>query len=179
MEILQLLSLTSPMSGEYPATELLSTVNSTIAPSLSSLARRTRLNCQPSTEFTLPSQSQSHVATDGQSVSKPRCGAPSGAHDQIFITAWQLRSWFCGAPSLTRGRVCLCICYWPLPVQSFSGRCPLGLATVFYCLRFETSLFVASYYSQGHGGVIRLRLHTGVQAEYPNKILLLFRSVCM
>jgi hypothetical protein len=37
----------------------------------------------------------------------------------------------------------------------------LGLATIFYCLRFETSLFVASYDSQGHGGDIRPRLHTG------------------
>jgi hypothetical protein len=27
-------------------------------------------------------------------------------------------------------------------------------------LRFETSLFIASYDSQGHGGGIRLRLHT-------------------
>jgi hypothetical protein len=33
---------------------------------------------------------------------------------------------------------------------------------IFYCLRFETSLFVASYDSQGHGGGIRPRLHTGV-----------------
>jgi hypothetical protein len=31
--------------------------------------------------------------------------------------------------------------------------------TIFYCLRFETSLFVASYDSQGHGGSIRPRLH--------------------
>jgi hypothetical protein len=30
----------------------------------------------------------------------------SGAHDQIFITFWQLQSCFCGAPSLTRGRIC-------------------------------------------------------------------------
>jgi hypothetical protein len=36
------------------------------------------------------------------------------------------------------------------------------LATVFYCLRFETSNFVASYDSQGHGGGIRARLHTGL-----------------
>jgi hypothetical protein len=36
----------------------------------------------------------------------------------------------------------------------------LGLETIFYCLRFETSLFVASYDSQGHGGGIR-SLHTG------------------
>jgi hypothetical protein len=32
------------------------------------------------------SQSQSHIATVGQSVSKSCCRAPSGAHDQIFIT---------------------------------------------------------------------------------------------
>jgi hypothetical protein len=49
------------------------------------------------------SQSQSHIATDGQSW----CRAPSGAHDQIFITVCQLRSCFWGTPSLTRGRVCL------------------------------------------------------------------------
>jgi hypothetical protein len=54
-----------------------------------------------------------------------------------------------------------CICRWPLPAQSFSGPSPLGLVTVFYCLRFETSLFVASYDSQGHGGGIRPHLHTG------------------
>jgi hypothetical protein len=53
----------------------------------------------------------------------------------------------------------LCI-YWPLPVQSFSGPSPLGLATIFYCLRFETSIFVASYDSQGHGGGVTHRLHT-------------------
>jgi hypothetical protein len=35
------------------------------------------------------------------------------------------------------------------------GLSPLGLATIFYCLRSETSLIVASYYSQGHGGGIR------------------------
>jgi hypothetical protein len=34
-------------------------------------------------------------------------------------------------------------------------------ATIFYCLRFETSLFIASYDLQGHGGGIRSRLHTG------------------
>jgi hypothetical protein len=54
-----------------------------------------------------------------------------------------------------------CICYWPSPAQSFSGPSPVGLATIFYCLTFETSLFVASYDSQGHGGGIRPRLHTG------------------
>jgi hypothetical protein len=38
--------------------------------------------------------SQSHIATDGQSVNKSCYRAPSGAHDQIFITVWQLRSCF-------------------------------------------------------------------------------------
>jgi hypothetical protein len=50
---------------------------------------------------------------------------------------------------------------WALTAQSFSGPSPMGLATVFYFLRLETSLFVASYASQGHGGGIRPRLHTG------------------
>jgi hypothetical protein len=88
-----------------------------------------------------------------------------GANDHIYITIWQLRSCFCGSPSLTRERVCLFICCWPFPAQSFSGPSPLGLATVFYCLRFETFLFVASYDSQGHGGGIRPRLHMGYSVE--------------
>jgi hypothetical protein len=37
----------------------------------------------------------------------------------------------------------------------------MGLATIFYSLKFETSLFVASYDSQGHGEGIRPHLHTG------------------
>jgi hypothetical protein len=37
---------------------------------------------------------------------------------------------------------------------------PVGLANIFYCLRLETSLFVASYDSQSYGSGIRRRLHT-------------------
>jgi hypothetical protein len=66
-----------------------------------------------------------------------------------------------GRPLWREDESVFCICRWPLPAQSFSGPSPLGLATVFYCLRFETSFFIASYDSQGHGGGIRPRLHTG------------------
>jgi hypothetical protein len=68
-----------------------------------------------------PSQSQSHIATDGQSVSKSWCRAPPGAHDQMFITLWQLRSCFCGAPSLTRGWVCLLYMLLALASAVFLG----------------------------------------------------------
>jgi hypothetical protein len=44
------------------------------------------------------SRSQSHIATDGQSVSKSWC-PPSDAHDQIFIAVWQLRSLLWGSLS--------------------------------------------------------------------------------
>jgi hypothetical protein len=47
-------------------------------------------------------------------------------------------------------------CCWPLPGQSFSGPSPVKLMNIFYCLRFGTSLFVASYDSQEG---IRLHLH--------------------
>jgi hypothetical protein len=72
-------------------------------------------------EYWLLSQSQSHIATDGHSVSKPCCRVPSGAHDQIFITVWQLQSSFCGAPSLTRGRVSL-LAYAAGPCQRSLSR---------------------------------------------------------
>jgi hypothetical protein len=51
-------------------------------------------------------RSRSHTAIDGQPISKCWCRAPSGAHDQIFITLWQLWSCLCGVASLTRDRIC-------------------------------------------------------------------------
>jgi hypothetical protein len=56
----------------------------------------------------------------------------------------------------------------------------MGLATVFHCLRFETSYFVASYYSQGYGGGIRPHLHAeavGRADRTENTVFLLIRVV--
>jgi hypothetical protein len=41
------------------------------------------------------------------------------------------------------GPVC-CICCWPSPAQSFSGPSPLDLASIFYCVRFESLIFSTS-----------------------------------
>jgi hypothetical protein len=49
---------------------------------------------------------------------------------------------------------------------AFSCLSPVGLVTVFHCLRFEISLFVASYDWQGYGGGIRPRLHTAVATDW-------------
>jgi hypothetical protein len=72
---------------------------------------------------------------------------PSGADDQTFITVRQLRVCWRGALSLTRredGSV-VYNCCWSSPAQSFLGPRPVGLATICYSPRFETSFFVASY----------------------------------
>jgi hypothetical protein len=103
------------------------------------------------------SQSQSHIETDGQSVSKSWCRAPSGAHDQILITCVTVTVLFLwSAVSDDRMGLSFVDTAGPCLAQSFSGP--------FYCLLFETSLFVAFYDSQGHGGGIRPRLHTGITA---------------
>jgi hypothetical protein len=79
-------------------------------------------------------------------------------------------------------------CFWALPEQSLLSRSPAELTTIFYCLIWDSpnlegqvpvfisprnrvaqlyprvldSLFVASDDSQGSGGGILTRLHTGV-----------------
>jgi hypothetical protein len=112
------------------------------------------------------------MATDGRSISKSWCRAPSVVLVQIFIIVWQLRSWFLGHPLGRENGSVFFICCWPSPAQYFSGRSPLSLATIFYCLSFDTFLFVASYDSQGHGGGIRPRLHTGSQVKVKVKVTL-------
>jgi hypothetical protein len=96
-------------------------------------SRPCTLKCWTLLESSLPqptiarkSKSKSKSHCDCQSISKSWCRAPSGAHDQIFITLWQLRSWFVGAPSLTRGRVCLLYMLLALASVVFLGSESLG-----------------------------------------------------
>jgi hypothetical protein len=78
---------------------------------------------------------------------------------------------FVGRPLWREVGSVICMCCSPLPAQSFSGPSPLGLETIFYCLTYETSLFVASYDSQGHGWGIRPRLYTGCYSIMPKTSL--------
>jgi hypothetical protein len=101
-------------------------------------------------------QSQSHFATDGQSISNSWCRAPSVAYDRIFITLIvtvlfkhnrsemvavlgpnealpyyihtyiYIRSYFCGAPSLIRRWVCLLCMVLVLASLVFLGFESLG-----------------------------------------------------
>jgi hypothetical protein len=83
----------------------------------------------------------------------------------LTTRSWLLSDscWFVGLgrPLWREDESAVCSCCWPLLAQSFSGPSPFGPAAIFCCLKFETTLFVASYDSQGHGGGIRSLLHTG------------------
>jgi hypothetical protein len=108
------------------------------------------------------SESESYVTTDGQPASLSWSKAPIwGLRPDLYYMCDSYGLVLVGRPLWREVGYVLCICCWPLPAQSFSGPSPLELETIFYCLTFETSLFVASYDSQGHGGGIRPRLHTG------------------
>jgi hypothetical protein len=78
-----------------------------------------------------------------------------------------------GRPLWREDESVFCTSCWLLTAQCFSGPSPLGLATILYCLIFETFLCVASNDSQGHGGGIRSRLHRSsrLRAEQSSSLL--------
>jgi hypothetical protein len=72
------------------------------------------------------------------------------------------------------------LCFWGALSNERTGLSLVYAAgprqwTIFYCLRFETSLFVASYDTQGHGGGIRPLLHTGVSSQSLSDLRLYLR----
>jgi hypothetical protein len=78
----------------------------------------------------------------------------------LDITVGHLRYSCCGAPSLTRGRVCNLLIQFAINLRRKSRRTHDHI--LLFNLRLLSSLFVASYDSQGYGGGILLvtRLHT-------------------
>jgi hypothetical protein len=118
----------------------------------------------------------------GQSVSlgvEPNLGLMT----RYVLLFWQYGLVFVGRPLWREDGSVFCIWCWSSPAQSFSGPSPLDLATILYCLCFETSLFVASYDSQGHGGGIRPRLHTGRLGKKLNCFIISgrteYKSLCI
>jgi hypothetical protein len=120
-------------------------------------------------DISLPTESWTQVKVNVKVMLRPTVSRPvglgikhpTGAYGQVLLLSDSC--WFVDVGrSLWRedGSV-VYNCSWSLPMQTFSGPTPMGLVTIIYCLRFETSLFVSSYDSQGYGGGIRPRLHTG------------------
>jgi hypothetical protein len=108
-----------------------------------------RLNCSES-------GSESYITTDGQSAS-----THPGLKTRFLLLSDSCRFVDVGRSIWREGGSVVYNFYWCSPAQSLSGPSPVGLATIFYGLKFETSLFVVSYDSQGYGEGILSHLHTG------------------
>jgi hypothetical protein len=136
--------------------------------------------------FLSQNQTKSYVTTDGQSANLSWYQAPIWGLRPDFYTVTQLRVCWCGAPSLTRERVCRLQLLLVLASAVILGSESRGTrdhillsqirdfpnlegqVPVFISPRNRVaqlypqalcSLFVASYDSHGYGGGIRTRLH--------------------
>jgi hypothetical protein len=125
------------------------------------LTRRTPLRPTSVRQITPTSRIESYVTTDGQSARVSWTKAPICGLRPDFNYCQTVAGLFMWGSLWREDGSVVYNCYWPSPAQSFSGPSPEGLPTILYSIRLKKSLFVASYDSQGYGGDIRPRLHTG------------------
>jgi hypothetical protein len=86
------------------------------------------------------SESESYVTTDGQPASLSWNKAPFwGLRPDLYYMCDSYGLVLVERSLWREVRSVFCMCCWPLPALSFSGPSPLGLETIFYCLRFETT----------------------------------------
>jgi hypothetical protein len=99
-------------------------------------------------------KSQSNVTTDGQSVSMSWCRVHCGTCDSILLSVWKLLCYLCGAPSLTRDRVCPLL----VTVTVFS---PLSKFNIIFILQITHVLCIYSIYkaSVNPGSVQQIMPH--------------------
>jgi hypothetical protein len=113
-----------------------------LSPNISQITNSQQLHTQEDSLQTksscVTSKSKSKLCYNWQSVGQSVLLSGTNLRPTTrFLLLSQLRACWCGVPSLTWGWVCH-NSDWHLPVPSFSGQSPMGLTTVFYCLRFET-----------------------------------------
>jgi hypothetical protein len=97
---------------------------------------------------------------------------PSGAYDLIFITVRESGVRLCGAPSLTRGRVCRLQLLLTLTRAVILGSESHGARDHILLSQIRDFPFFASYDPQDHGGGILPRSHTGSVVKVKVKITL-------
>jgi hypothetical protein len=101
-------------------------------------------NLKVAKAYKLMSWAEFYLTTDGQLASLSWNKAPIwGLRPDLYYLCDSYGLVLVGRPLWREDGYVFYICCWPLPAQSFFGPSPLGLATIFYCLPFETSLFVA------------------------------------
>jgi hypothetical protein len=101
----------------------------------------------------------------GASTSRIRKGL-HGLYRDKFTLFWEQYN-----ESLLRCK-CVTLLYLLLVISTSSGRYPVGLATIFYCIRFEATVSVASYDSQGYILATRPCLHMGFSSNCPVVLLI-------
>jgi hypothetical protein len=119
------------------------------------------LSSAPFSTFAPESEPESYVTTDGQLPILSWNKAPIwGLQPDIYYCLTVAALLILGSLSDERTGLSFTIAAGPQQGSHFRVE-SRRLVAIFYCLRFETSLFVASNDFQGHGGGIRPRLHTG------------------